>query len=173
MHKPKREKIQRRALNSILGHPSPHLRFGALVLIITLTCLSPAGSARADNVQLKPDHPDRYTVQKGDTLWDISNRFLKSPWHWPKVWKINDQIKNPHLIYPGDVILLRYVDGQPQLTVLRNEKLPLGEAPPEKTAEPSLPPPGSTGRTGKLSPSVRIEALGGAVPTIPPDAIAP
>ncbi|HKQ30008.1 MAG TPA: LysM domain-containing protein [Burkholderiales bacterium] len=134
-------------------------------------------------MQLKSDHPDRYTVQKGDTLWDISNKFLKSPWHWPRVWKINDQIRNPHLIYPGDVIVLRYVDGQPELTVLRNEKLP---APtdatpppaPDATASADAPQsqpvtPAGINRGEKLQPAVRVEPLGGAIPTIPPNVIVP
>src|SRR5687768_17236876 len=120
---------------------SPRItNFIRILIIPALTLIAPL--AGADEVQVKPDHPERYTVQKGDTLWDISGRFLKSPWHWPRVWKINEQIKNPHLIYPGDVILMRYVDGKPELTVLRNEKMPLAEAAPEKPgAEPALPPP--------------------------------
>ncbi len=146
-------------------------------LIIPALCILLGGPARADEVQLAPDHPDRYTVQKGDTLWDISTRFLKSPWQWPKIWKANDQIKNPHLIYPGDVVVLRYVNGQPELTVLRNEKMPLAAGAPEEkpTADAPLPPlaAGSTGRTEKLSPSLHVESLDAAIPTIPPNAILP
>jgi nucleoid-associated protein YgaU len=158
--------------------PKRGLRNGSLTLIIPVlfvilaVVLAPVAAARADEVQLKPDHPERYTVKKGDTLWDISSRFLKSPWHWPRVWKINDQIKNPHLIYPGDVILMRYVDGKPELSVLRNEKMPLAEAPPSDSALPP-PAPGSSGRTDKLQPSVHVEPLGGAIPTISPNAIVP
>lgn len=141
-----------------------------LIMLLALPVL-----ARADVVQLKPDHPERYTVQKGDTLWDIATRFLKSPWHWPKIWKINEQIRNPHLIYPGDVIVLRWVEGKPELSVLRREKLPLAEAPPvsEPAAAAEEAPAPSDGRTVKLKPRVHVEPLEAAIPTIPPNAINP
>jgi len=102
-----------------------------------------AAPAYADTVALKPDHPDRYVVQKGDTLWDISKRFLQDPWRWASVWTINDQVKNPHLIYPGDVILLTYVDGKPQLGVMREEKLAPAPAAPvtETVAAPVIAAP--------------------------------
>ena len=76
-----------------------------------------AASVYAAAVELRADHPDTYVVQKGDTLWDISARFLKSPWYWPEIWQANPQIENPHLIYPGDVISLVYIDGSPHLVV--------------------------------------------------------
>ena len=66
-------------------------------------------------VELKPDHPESYTVKRGDTLWDISAKFLNTPWNWPEIWHANPQVQNPHLIYPGDVLSLIYIDGQPFL----------------------------------------------------------
>lgn len=150
---------------------SPKHRLGSsfLLLVIALLLISPS-LARADVVQLKPDHPERYTVVKGDTLWDISARFLKSPWHWPKIWKINDQIKNPHLIYPGDVVVFRMVDGKPELMVLRKETLPVLPAGPKA---PEEAPAAVDSRTVKLAPRVHSEPLEAAIPTIPPNAILP
>ena len=62
--------------------------------------------ASADELTLRPDHPEIYVVVRGDTLWDISGRFLEKPWNWPKLWGVNPQIANPHLIYPGDRLRL-------------------------------------------------------------------
>lgn len=99
-----------------------------------------------DVLRLKEDHPQTYVVKKGDTLWAISNLFLDDPWLWPDLWHINPQIDNPHLIFPGDVLRLVYIDGRPQLVVNRN-------------------------RDVKLSPSLRVEPLDRAIPAIPLDAI--
>lgn len=105
----------------------------------------------ADEAAFHDDPPEEYTVQKGDTLWDISNKFLQTPWLWPEIWHVNEQIANPHLIYPGDVINLVYIDGEPRLTVDRPVKLA----------------PGTT----KLSPSVRVLPRDEAISTIPLDRI--
>ena len=67
------------------------------------------------DVAVRSDYPDEYVVQQGDTLWDISGRFLEKPWQWPAIWQANPQVDNPHLIYPGDRLRLVWVDGQPRL----------------------------------------------------------
>lgn len=74
----------------------------------------------ADTLNINPNHPDQYTVVKGDTLWDISGKFLQSPWQWPKLWGENPQIKNPHLIYPGDTVYFSMVNGQPRLSLSKD-----------------------------------------------------
>ncbi len=77
----------------------------------------------ADSIKINPDHPDQYTVVKGDTLWDISGKFLQYPWHWPKLWHSNQHIENPDLIYPGDTLYFSMVDGQPRLSFSKNVTL--------------------------------------------------
>lgn len=69
-----------------------------------------------DVVRLREDAPREYVVKKGDTLWDISELYLNDPWHWPELWRLNDDIANPHLIYPGDRLYLSWVNGRPQLS---------------------------------------------------------
>jgi len=65
----------------------------------------------AAGAQLRSNHPDSYTVRKGDTLWAISAKFLAKPWLWPEIWQANPQVRNPHLIYPGDVLNLSFING--------------------------------------------------------------
>lgn len=141
-----------------------HALAAPLALIAVLVF---SASSHADVIELRPDHPQRYTVVKGDTLWDIAARFLKDPWRWPSIWNKNDQIRNPHLIYPGDVLVLRFVDGQPVIGLE-----PPGAAPVTAPAVVTGPTE-SDGRTVKLRPQIRREPLDAAVPTIKPDVIRP
>lgn len=120
-----------------------------LFALIALACL--AGQAALAGPEFREDHPDRYTVVKGDTLWDISARFLKEPWFWPEIWHVNPQIDNPHLIYPGDELALIYIDGEPRLTKVDSEA--------------------DSDRVIHLSPQVRSTPIDTPIPTIPLDAI--
>lgn len=79
--------------------------------IVLLAGLLVTVAVYAAGAQLRTDHPDNYTVRRGDTLWDISARFLVKPWLWPEIWQANPQVRNPHLIYPGDVLNLSFING--------------------------------------------------------------
>ena len=109
------------------------LRTVAAVALLTVTTYAVA-------VETNATHPETYVVKKGDTLWDIAARFLKKPWLWPEIWQANPQVQNPHLIYPGDVLSLAYLDRvTPQARV---EPGPRQEAPinavPLSAIEPFL-----------------------------------
>lgn len=118
---------------------------GMRKLLLALGLLASSVLVQAQQVELKENHPTTYTVVKGDTLWDISGRFLAKPWLWKEIWHVNPSIKNPNLIYPGDTLTLTYVNGKPRLTVNR----------------------GASRGTVKLSPTVRVEPVMDAIPTIP------
>ena len=106
---------------------------------------------------LNPRHPESYTVQPGDTLWDIASMFLRDPWYWPEIWQINPQVENPHLIFPGDVLSLAYLDdGRPVLQVQRGGGGPFTGG----------------GGVDRLSPRVRSTPLEEAIPTIPYETLA-
>ena len=97
-------------------------------------------------VPLAEGHPNEYVVQVGDTLWDIAATFLKDPWYWPEIWYVNPEIVNPHLIYPGDLLGLVYIDGSPRVTPIRAS-------------------------TYRMSPQARITPLTEAVSSIPYESV--
>jgi hypothetical protein len=101
----------------------------------------------SEPVPLASGHPNEYVVQVGDTLWDIAATFLKDPWFWPEIWYVNPDIVNPHLIYPGDVLGLVTIDGQPRITNVRAS-------------------------TYRLSPQARVTPLNEAIASIPYEDVA-
>ncbi len=123
-------------------------------LALFLFCGLAAGQASQGPLQLKPDAPERYVVVPGDTLWGISGRYTDSPWRWPELWGMNkEQLRNPHLIYPGQVLVLDRAHGR------------LAVAQPKTAAENG---------TVKLSPRVRSQALAKQqIPAIPQSIIEP
>lgn len=115
--------------------------FRYIIPLLISCCISL--NAFAQEIQLNKNHPDKHVVVKGDTLWDISAKFLKDPWLWPKVWDMNrTEIKNPHLIYPGDVIVLDMSSGSPRFKLLRENMANLDPKvivePLEKNAIPTI-----------------------------------
>ena len=114
----------------------------ALILAVTAVC-----AIGAEPVRLVDNPPERHIVVPGDTLWGISGKFLKEPWRWPEVWRMNrEQIKNPHLIYPGDIVLLDDFKGSPRLRI---------------------------GKPIKLQPKAYSEAISKEIPSIPAHLIEP
>jgi hypothetical protein len=115
------------------------------------------GFVNAQELTLKPDAPKSYTVKEGDTLWDISGLYLAQPWLWPQLWKLNPQVDNPHLIFPGDVLSLSFdADGNPVLEI--NDEDAVITVSPDTEAdvsEPEVVP--MTGSSGikKLTPEIR------------------
>lgn len=124
---------------------------------------------------LDADAPDRYTVVKGDTLWDISDRFLKEPWLWSTLWNYNPEIVNPHLIYPGDELALEVIDNRPTLVLSRNGETlappTLGAALPQvgPNGEPLLG--AANGSVERMSPRIREEPIKQAIPMISADSV--
>jgi hypothetical protein len=129
----------------------------AAAALLACSAIAPAAAAPGD---FRPDAPDQHVVVKGDTLWGISGTFLNSPWRWPEVWGMNrDEIRNPHWIYPGQIIYFDRVHGRLSLT------RPGGGAGEGDAGETPLL---------RMSPQVRTEGLGtDAVPAIAPAVIEP
>ena len=117
----------------------------ALFLAVTAACAS-----AAEPLALVDNPPDRHVVVKGDTLWGISGKFLKQPWRWPEIWQMNrEQIKNPHWIYPGDIIVLDMSSGSPRL----------------KKAK------AVGGGTARIQPTIYGEPVQQLIPSVPPNEI--
>ena len=121
-----------------------------LLLFVSLASVALA-HAQSAIPRLADNAPDTYTVERGDTLWDISALFLNEPWRWPELWSVNSDVRDPNLIYPGDVLYLRWNNGKPGVYLT------------------SAPRAGVT----KLSPKMRSEPLTSAIPEIPRDVIDP
>ena len=121
------------------------------------TTASQVAQAGVPLSELAPNAPDEYTVKRGDTLWGISGIFLTRPWRWPELWGMNlEQIHNPHLIYPGQQLVLDKSGGRARLRLQAKAD---GEMPIE---------------TVRLSPRVRIEPLADtSVPTLKSHLIEP
>lgn len=116
-------------------------------LILSFSTATFAQGAPAAPIELAPDAPDRHIVVPGDTLWGIAATFLKDPFRWPDIWRMNaEQVKNPHRIYPGQVVILDRSGDQPQLKL---------------------------GQIVKVEPQVRIEPISKEIPAIPPKSIEP
>ncbi|WP_291993527.1 LysM peptidoglycan-binding domain-containing protein [Candidatus Accumulibacter sp. ACC003] len=118
-----------------------------IIFAFVLAIASALCAAAGQELQLADDAPARYTVVPGDTLWGISGTFLKEPWRWPEIWRMNrEQIRNPHRIYPGDVLILdRDLQGNPVLRL----------------------------QSGRLSPQIHAELIDQSIPAIPPNVIRP
>lgn len=131
------------------------------ILLLSLLSVHPA---KGNDLTLRHDSPDRHVVVPGDTLWHIASRFLQDPWRWPQIWGLNrEQVKNPHKIYPGDVILLEDTPDGKRLRIAD-----------EKEAVKLSPRFAHSLNTTKLSPAIRVQQSGlAAIPSIPAAAIEP
>jgi LysM domain len=132
------------------------IRSTVIGAVLAFSLITVSGThAQQNSPALNPSHPDSYVVQRGDTLWDIAAMFLRDPWYWPEIWQINPQVENPHLIFPGDVLSLAYLDdGRPVIQLSRGNQGPT-----------------EAGPTERLSPRIRSQAIEEAIPTIPYDTL--
>ncbi len=149
-------------------------------LLISFVISMPLWARGVDEVSVNPSHPNQYTVVEGDTLWDISAKFLNNPTQWPELWSYNSQIKNPHLIYPGDTVYFAVVDGRPRLSFSKDvefSRYSEGKASNGNcvVSEEDI----HNGRTsfamaqgGKLTPCIRETSFKKAIQLIPTENIA-
>lgn len=121
-------------------------------LFVASLVVVPMSRAESEIPRLTEGAPDTYSVQRGDTLWDISALFLNEPWRWPELWRVNPTVRDPNLIYPGDILYLRWDNGTPGIYLS------------ERTAASDIT---------RLSPTMRSEPLKVAIPEIPRDLIEP
>ncbi|WLD58202.1 LysM peptidoglycan-binding domain-containing protein [Salinispirillum sp. LH 10-3-1] len=133
-----------------------------LIGLLLASCI--AAVAHADILSIREDVPERYVVKSGDTLWDIAELFLQSPWRWNEIWYQNPQIENPHLIFPGDIIGLRWIDGEPRLTTLERGL----EADTVRLTQDM-----ADDGVVRLQPAVRYFNVDQAIPAIPREYIQP
>jgi hypothetical protein len=155
------------------------MRAFALTLSLALPAWLAAQSAGSPP-ELAADAPDKHVVVRGDTLWGIAGKFLEKPWRWPDLWQLNkEQIRNPHLIYPGDIV---YLDGTGPNMRLRLAKPVTGASPTGRSSGASPDAEGKAAVDGadgepqsqRLSPRVRVQRSDGdAIPTISSAAIEP
>ncbi|GAC1372174.1 MAG: LysM peptidoglycan-binding domain-containing protein [Aquirhabdus sp.] len=133
-------------------------RVTTLVLAVALGLGMPMFASAKNNPMpdVRADAPNLYIVKKGDTLWDISGKYLKSPWRWKEIWAVNQQVKNPHWIYPGDRLILCNIKGRTVVGVDQGD----GCVGVERRMNESLD-------SLKLQPQVHVQALDVAIPAVP------
>jgi LysM domain len=149
-------------------------------LVVSFFLATALWANETGQLSINPSHPDQYTVLKGDTLWDISGKFLNHPTQWPELWSYNSQIKNPHLIYPGQTVYFSVVGGKPRLSFSRGNEpyQDSGSLPSNDTCVVSEEDihSGRTGfamaQGGKLTPCIRETSMKQAIRLVPTDTIA-
>lgn len=157
-------------ISQIVSDPSTSLsekimnnksRVTTLVLSVALGLSMPMFASAKNNPMpaVRADAPHTYIVKKGDTLWDISGKFLKDPWRWKDIWAVNPQIKNPHWIYPGDHLILCNIKGRTVVGVDQGDGC-VG-------VERRMTASGSDLDSLRLQPQIHVEALSVAVPAVP------
>lgn len=113
-----------------------------------------------ETIVYEPEYPQTYIVQEGDTLWDISTVFLRDPWYWPEIWFKNDQIENPHLIYPGDTLAIVYVGGERRVQLQ------------SRATDGSVVDSDASGfQVVRINPRIRSKSIDATVPAIPIESI--